>query len=354
MSRLNHATARSRAARTAFGLAVLLVVPGCTGGSATSGVAPRVPLLAFATATGIHLVRADGTGLRQLTRPAGRFAWSPDGTEIVFEEDLGGRVDLFVVDVAGPRRPARLTRGGLDRGPAWSPDGRLIAFAGRRGISVVAPDGSGLRPVVRTRRDAGELAWSPDGRRIAFSTVADGIHVVGADGREERRLVALRGAGAPAWSPRGDRIVFHRPVPGGCRCRDDVYAIRADGSGLRRLGRGRLRSFLPVWSPDGARIAFVGSCDSRSGTYDGRLAIHVMAPDGRRARRLTPCWETADAPAWSPDGKRIAFDGAPACFTDDCRERGLYIVAADGTGLRRVARSTNIAAGSAVAWQPAA
>ena len=144
-------------------------------------------------------------------------------------------------------------------------------------------------------------AWSPDGRRIAFESERDGndeIYVMNADGSGVARLTVNDAIdGSPAWSPDGQRIAFDS-------LRDDnfeVYLMNADGSGVTRLTNNDARDWHPVWSPDGRRIAFESN-------RDGNAEIYLMNPDGSGVVRLTYNG-AADwvSPAWSPDGRRIAF-----------------------------------------------
>src|SRR5262245_35454339 len=146
------------------------------------------------------------------------------------------------------RDQRRLTNGGVpgcgrERDHAWSPDGRQIAFVTHepdpprlgpgnpREIYVMDPDGSGQRSLPPDDNASEKSpAWSPDGRQVAF--FATGLRVVNADGSGLRRL-ARNGWGdsAPAWSPDGQQIAF-------VNWRDsnlEIYAVSADGSQQRRL-----------------------------------------------------------------------------------------------------------------------
>lgn len=125
------------------------------------------------------------------------------------------------------------------------------------------------------------------------------IYVANADASGERLLAATAGID-PAWSPDGGRIAFSDGR--------DLYAIRADGTGVTPLTSGAPTDVSPSWSPDGASIAFQRD--------DG---IWVMDADERDPRALGLRGHT---PRFSPDGKRLAF------------ERGgvVWIVRADGTG----------------------
>src|SRR3989304_3582025 len=117
--------------------------------------------------------------------------------------------------------------------PAWSPDGRKVAFVGNSKIYVANADGSGQRRLTRNTAQELSPAWSPDGRKIAFVGRGDSsleVYVMNADGSEQRRLTrnAVRD-GNPVWSPDGRSIAFESKW--------QVYVMNADGSGQRRRAR---------------------------------------------------------------------------------------------------------------------
>jgi WD40 repeat protein len=176
--------------------------------------------------------------------------------------------------------------------PAVSPDGRRIAFDAGAALALMRSDGGSFRLLRAHSADDGSPAFSPDGRRLAFTVPARtqsrveprDLWIADLAGAHARRLVA--GATAPAWSVRG-WIAFLR---GG-----DVYRVRPNGRGLRRLVA-RRRCTDVAWSPHGTRLVL--ACRGRVVIADG---------DGRHLRRVPLGTTSATEVAWSPSGARIAF-----------------------------------------------
>ena len=166
-----------------------------------------------------------------------------------------------------------------------------------------------------------QLVWSPDGRTIYF-----GRYLVRTDGSGARRLPYI--PLTAVWSPDGRRIAFARKPP---RCRTagppcyssytDIYVMNADGSGTRKLTHNARHNAEPAWSPDGRKIAF------RS-TRNGNRDIYVMNADGSGKRNLTRNPARDSRPSWSPDGRKIAF-----VSNRDGRLEA-HVMNADGSGQR--------------------
>ena len=276
----------------------------------------------------VYVVNVDGSGQRNLTRNAandGSPAWSPDGRRIAFVSVRDGNPEIYVMnaDGTGQRRLTRnAARGrrdrirdaGSDGGPVWSPDGQKIAFESKRDgnfeVYVMNADGSGQRNLTRDPAPDFGPVWSPDGRKIVFVSNRDGsseVYVMNADGTGLRNLTRNPAsdvwAGGPVWSPDGRSVAFVRSFVSGREGGSDVYVMNADGSGQRRLARGKrispttdwflLTGVSPAWSPDGRRISFVSN-------RDGNLEVYVMNADGSGQRNLTRNAASDFAPVWSP------------------------------------------------------
>jgi TolB protein len=184
---------------------------------------------------------------------------SPDGKRIAYRHERnGGYPEIWVMNADGTGQHRLIRDGGF---PTWSPDGSMIAYAPPGGpsamsrIAIMNADGSGKRRLPHT--DGGEYpSWSPDGKRIAFNSNLSGgplMYIVDVDGSRVVDLSRVGEGGQVAWSPDGRSILFasHRDHPDNYR---DIYVMRPDGSGVKRLTRARAET--PAWSPDGRYIVF--------------------------------------------------------------------------------------------------
>ena len=218
-----------------------------------------------------------------------------------------------------------------------SPRGKIVFAAFARGEQIQLfrerADGSGRVRLTYGKSSYDQPRWSPDGRRIVASGVP-GLVVLAADGRVVRRITIRAGAESPVWSPDGKRIAYlvlscFDPAGHEDPSCADLWVVRADGSGRRRLTTGgavdaTATSFLSLysWAPDGQRIV-----------YDGRKGITVVDVATSRKRLLRrPTNLLEQSPQWSPDGKWILFELQRAPFqTSD-----LSLIAPDGSHFHKL------------------
>jgi Tol biopolymer transport system component len=231
--------------------------------------------------------------------------------------------------IATPAAPAGAAFPGTNGRIAFSTD-----FSRRPQIFTVLPDGTGLRKLTHVTAGHAALSpeWSPDGTRIVF-TLDDEIWVMDADGSHKHPLAHDPDVlnQNPSWSPDGARILFSRCVSPFGEQRCAVAVMNADGSGMTKLFAGRSIHMQPVYSPDGAKIAFAST---RGGLVS---AIWVMDGDGTNAHRLTKPKLQAWAPDWSPDGTHILFSS-----DWELPFPGLWVMRSDGSGLEELTHLSGV------------
>ncbi|HEU5040347.1 MAG TPA: DPP IV N-terminal domain-containing protein, partial [Gemmatimonadales bacterium] len=238
--------------------------------------------------------------------------------------------------------------GTLHLGPALSPDGSQIAYFSEKdfySVDLYLADGvtgkverrilkSGISSNYETYRFINSQAnWSPDGKFLAFAAKRgprDDIVIVDVKRNKQVGKIELKLSGitTPSWSPDGKRLVF-TGYDGGY---SDLFVVDRDGKNLRRLTEDKYADLHPVWSPDGRSIAFTTDrgpeTDFRTLAF-GNFRIAVYDLEKRTTRVLDKMDQGKNAsPQWSPDGRSIAFvsdrNGVSNIFLYDLGENEVY------------------------------
>ena len=362
----------------------LVTLPGV---KTTPSISPDGTEIAFAyqaegsNETDIYIKGMEDDRVTRLTSSSGESlwpSWSPDGQKIVYNRRIWTgpekyeRTIMLMTRLGGNQHPLRAAAMGVRGRVSWTPDGNTLVFADipngeRPGIFSMSTDGSNVRRLTTSPAESDlDPAVSSDGSTVVFvrtaSILISDLYTVPISGGEPRRLTNLAtGIDHPVWTPDGRSIIFastfHSGVGG-----DDLYSVPAKGgtpellpfagfeamlpsisakgdklvvlhrppahSSIWRMGvnpvgtptkliASTVQDGNPAYSPDGKRVAFTSE-------REGTSAIWKCNADGSDAVRLTTLHALGGAPVFSPDGSRVAFDDRTSGRSH------IYAVGADG------------------------
>ena len=314
----------------------------------------------------VYVAASDGSRVLQISESDKRGvidhspSVSPDGSQIAFSSyryvDEDKRYfELWTSMLDGSGRRKLTHEAGLDFAPEWLSNGDRIAF--RRdspctdlrvdeildteftdvGVYTMKSDGSDVRRLLPEKREqhVGDLAWSPDGQQVAImeyrgnpgnwlSGAQKSLDIVDADGSNRRRLIEGKARlHAPAWSRDGARIAFTRFQDGSVK----LFTIDPDGTALNEVADVPATGSSLSWSHDDSQIMIT----DHNATYKELVGLYVVKLDSLDIRNLG----SGLYAAWSPNGSSIAIS------TPYGSDTVLYTRAADGTGVRILARITD-------------
>lgn len=294
-----------------------------------TGAAANPRLYAHTFSDELHLSQRN---LRGVARTKLAFSSDRNREAVVATVEKRDVKEVYIADYDGAN-PRRITiNRTLNITPSWAPDGRSIAYTSYR---------TGLPDILISNIFAGTMdnptkgigqnfmpVFSPDGSRIAFMTNRDGnpeIYVINRDGSNLTRLTnnpAIEST--PTWSPSGTQIAFTSGRSG----TPQIYVVNADGSGLRRISTESYAD-RATWSPAPYNeIAF----SARTGPgFD----IKILSIATGETRQITFGEGTNESPAWSPNGRHLAFMSTRAGRSQ------IFTVDRDGRNLRQLTREGN-------------
>jgi TolB protein len=248
----------------------------------------------------LWLADADGarpTAIADSVQPLMSPAWSPDGRFLAYVSFETGESRIFVQELATGRRQAVSSAPGINGAPAWSPDGKRLALVlggleGNPDIHVLTLANQELRRVTRGPTIDTEPHWAPDGKSIFFTSDRAGgpqVYRVGLDGENPRRVTFDGSYNArPRISPDGEQLAVVHNDRGNFR----IALVDLRRGGLRVLSEGR-QDESPSFAPNGSMIIYA----TREG---GRGVLAAVSTDGRVRQRIAATEGDVREPVWSP------------------------------------------------------
>ena len=265
-------------------------------------------------------------------------------TKLAFTSDRDGELmkgpvadrgisNIYISDYDGANQKRVTVSRSLDITPAWSPDAKSIAYTSYRSSfpDILVQSLYDLRPYTRPANGSAERqnylpAWSPDGARLAFMSNRDGnaeIYVVNRDGSGLRRLTNHPGIDVtPTWSPTGNQIAFTSDRTGS----PQIWIMNADGTSPQRI-TSESKCDRPTWSP--APFNEIAYASQTGAGFD----IKIFDFANRGSRTVTDGIGSNESPAFSPNGRHIAFTSTRA------GKAQIFVIDRDGKNLRQITKA---------------
>jgi TolB protein len=227
-------------------------------------------------------------------------------TRIAYVTRAAGRYTLRIADADGEGGQVALSSPDPIISPAWSPDGRELAyvsFESQKAVVWVQDVATGQRRQIANFRGSNSApAWSPDGRQLAVTLSRDGgsqLYLIGRDGGAPRRLTQSSAIDTEAaWAPDGKSLVFVSDRGGG----PQIYRVPASGGDAQRITFAGAYNISPALSPDGKTMAYI----SRLGSGAFRLHTLDLSTGGGTPVALTDTNDD-ESPSFAPNGKLIIY-----------------------------------------------